>query len=43
MATEGPRKMGVYEGTGPQRAQSKTVLGVAAAIILLLILFVLIV
>ena len=33
----GPRKMGVYEGAGTQRSQSKTVLAVVAAIVVLLV------
>lgn len=41
MGRSGPRKLGVYEGAGTVRAQSRTVLVVVAAIVIAAILLVL--
>lgn len=41
MGRSGPRKLGVYEGAGTVRAQSRTVLMVVAAIVVAAVLLVL--
>ena len=43
MGQSGPRKLGVYEGAGTVRAQSRTVLMAVAAIVAAAVLLVLVV